>query len=68
MDVNEGGPFLESCWRERILSGYGLGGSGGGEGLGLGWAIGDADLGRILGRGWKGNVLTWFARGVLGSS
>ena len=53
MDINEGGPSLGACWRETVLSGYGLGGSECGEDFGIEWAVGDADLGRVLGPGWK---------------
>ena len=67
MYVNEGGPFSGACWREGVMSGYGLGGSGCGEGFELEWAS-DADLGGVLGPGWKGNALTWPARGVIVSS
>lgn len=44
VDVDECGPCLGARGRERVLSGYGLGGSGCGEGFGVRWAAGDADL------------------------
>ncbi len=65
MDVDEGGPFLGARWRGRVLSRCGV---GLGEGFGLGWAVGDADLRGVLRPGWKGYVLDWFAGGVFGSS
>lgn len=68
MDGDEGGPLLGARWGERVLSGCRLGGSGCGERVGLGRATGDADLGGVLGSGWEGYVLTWFARGVVNCS